>query len=267
MLESLYESFKVSKLTLEEAQETKRLHAKVKLKDGTIIEGTIENENINGYLVIKSKGSIYQIWEETVGEVDLFDLDKEAENFEGGHQKTIAFDFDGVVAEYKSGQYPEIGEPVDGIRELIDTLKSEGWKVVIWTCRTPAEVDPWLLQHGFEVDEINQNTGAPTQSNKIPADIYVDDRAIAFKGDAKALAAQIADFKLWSDAEEEPPELEGEEPNLDLDTEDSEETEESAEPSNKVIVKEIAEPKTVWVCPNCEEEIQEKSLFCNQDTK
>lgn len=220
MLESLYESFKVNNLTLEEAQSTERLQAKIKLNDGTIVEGNIENKRIDGYLIVRTKGSILQIWEETVEDIDLFDLDKEAENFEGGHQKTIAFDFDGVLASYKSGQYPEIGEPIEGMKDLIDNLKADGWKVVVFTCRQSNEIEPWLLQHGFDIDEINQNSGAPPHSNKIPADIYVDDRAIAFKGDAKSLAQQIADFKVWSDIEEEPPEVQGEEPNLGIEDEE-----------------------------------------------
>jgi hypothetical protein len=247
MLESLYESFKITNLKIEDAKKAKRLHAKVKLKDGTIIEGKIENKySIDEYLLIKRKGSIFQIWEDAVGEIDLFDLDKEAETVEGGAQKSIAFDFDGVLAKYTDGQYPEIGDPILGMKDLLASLKKQGWKVIVFTCRQSAEVEPWLTQHGFEVDEINQNSDAPAHSNKVPADIYVDDRAITFTGDAEALAFQIANFKRWN--EETPPELKSGE-----------------EIEKEIIVKEVKETRKVWICPNCQKEIQEKTTYSKGD--
>ena len=242
MIESLYESFKITNLKLEDAKKAKRLHAKVHLKDGTVIEGKIENNRIDGYLLIKRKGSIFQIWDDAVGEIDLFDLDKEAETVEGGEQKSIAFDFDGVLAKYTDGQYPEIGEPVEGMKDLLANLKKSGWKVIVFTCRQAVEVEPWLLQHGFEVDEINKNTGAPAHSGKIPADIYVDDRAVTFNGNAKDLAVQISNFKRWGEVEEAPPEM------PELETEEEE-----------IIVKEVKEVRKVWFCPHCQKEIQEKT--------
>ncbi len=234
MLESLYESFNVGNLTLEEAQQANRLKACVKLNDGTEIKGIIENESINDYLVVKTDSSVFQIWEETVEEIELVDLDKEAENFEGPRQKTIAFDLDGTITGYESGQYPEIGAPLEGIKELIDELKEQDIRIVIWTCRDASEIESTLDRYGIQYDEINQNSEGTHQSNKISADIYVDDRAINFDGDVEKLRKSIEDFKPWYEV-------------ADSSEEDTEESVDESEGNKKLIKHWATKGGKFWI--------------------
>jgi len=111
--------------------------------------------------------------------------------------RTIAFDFDGVLATYAEGQYPEIGEPIEGMAKLTNDLKDQGWKIIIFTCRAAKEVRQWLKDNGYAFDKINKNIDDKGNSPKVYAEIYVDDRAINFGGDAEKLREQIKDFKPW----------------------------------------------------------------------
>ena len=96
----------------------------------------------------------------------------------------IAVDFDGTLC---SNEYPKIGEPN---LELIDYLKRQqetGWRFILWTCRTGAELEAavqWCYkEHGLIFDAINDNIpglcAAYGGSNprKVYADIYIDDRS------------------------------------------------------------------------------------------
>jgi hypothetical protein len=115
--------------------------------------------------------------------------------------KTIAFDLDGVLAQYNgwNGADTLIGEPVSGMRELLSSLRDKGVKIIIFTCRGAHDTKLWADRHDIPYDWINingddyyQNIGKPL------ADIYVDDRAICFKGDVDQLARDIDSFQPYS---------------------------------------------------------------------
>ena len=93
-----------------------------------------------------------------------------------------AVDFDGTLCE---NAFPEIGSPnIDMINYLIQK-RQQGDKLILWTCRIgeqlQAAVD-WCKDHGLEFDTINENLPEViemygTDSRKITADVYIDDRA------------------------------------------------------------------------------------------
>lgn len=102
--------------------------------------------------------------------------------------KTIAWDFDGVIAHRpptKDGEKPEIGEPNKDVIAVINKLKSEGKRIIVFTCRQAGEILDWLEQNKVEYDEVNTNTEAPegTNKGKVMADVYVDDKALTFSGE------------------------------------------------------------------------------------
>lgn len=108
----------------------------------------------------------------------------------------IAFDFDGVIHRYSKGWYDGTiyDSPVNGIKEVIEQLKDNGYKIVIFTTRaigikSKGEIRRWLQKYDIPFDEIT--------NTKPIAKIYVDDRAINFNGNTQTLLAEIFAFSSW----------------------------------------------------------------------
>lgn len=109
-----------------------------------------------------------------------------------GHQPTAAVDFDGTLAEpikaddprhlagpHKGPPPVDFMQPRKGAVAGMRRLKDAGWKVIIWTVRDDATaITMWLDKHGIPHDGINYNTDQPTNSPKMVADVYIDDRAV-----------------------------------------------------------------------------------------
>ena len=111
-------------------------------------------------------------------------------------RKVIAFDFDGVLHEYHGWNGGLLGEPIEGMRYLIDVLRAEGAYTVIHTTRDKATVQAWLVTHGFPVMNVYN-----TKWSRI--DVFVDDRALHFhpnfvaEGHADMFARQLLDFQPY----------------------------------------------------------------------
>lgn len=111
-------------------------------------------------------------------------------------KNTIVFDFDGVIHSYISGWkgYDVIPDPpVEGVKEVIDELRKD-YKVVVVSARakTPIgrlAIKEYLREHNIVVDDV--------MSTKPPAFVYIDDRAICFKGNADELLEAIRSFEPW----------------------------------------------------------------------
>ena len=95
----------------------------------------------------------------------------------------IAVDFDGTLCEQC---WPEIGKPnIRLIGELI-YRKSMGDKLILWTCRAGEQLDnavKWCKEYGLVFDSVNDNLPEivnlyGSNSRKITADIYIDDRSM-----------------------------------------------------------------------------------------
>lgn len=94
----------------------------------------------------------------------------------------IAVDFDGTLCEEC---WPEIGAPnLRLIGELI-YRRSLGDRVILWTCRCGInliQAVKWCKSYGLEFDAINENLPEivekyGSESRKISADIYIDDKS------------------------------------------------------------------------------------------
>ncbi len=103
--------------------------------------------------------------------------------------KTVCLDFNGVLDSYQGWaggkQYP----PRDGVQEFLEQLKGRGFQTVILTAIDPEQVKAWLRQYGLRhlVDDVT--------NQKPPALVYVDDRAICFRGDFIETLGQIDTFR------------------------------------------------------------------------
>ena|SRR5271166_2424667 len=118
---------------------------------------------------------------------------------QNGSRRTIAVDFDGVIAEYDGWKGTGVlGAPRLDVRNALRTLRAEGWKIVIYTTRGEAEIVEYLVRHEFHYDEINRNSDYKTLGHKPVADVYWDDRAFRYSGDAERDLEAIRSFRTWS---------------------------------------------------------------------
>lgn len=110
--------------------------------------------------------------------------------------KILAVDFDGTIVE---DQFPLLGEPSLVVVDTIKEYQKAGWKVILWTCRTDAQlkeaVDFCETELDLHFDAVNQNLpeiqayyGGDTR--KVFADLYLDDRSACIKQD-KPFAAHL----------------------------------------------------------------------------
>ncbi|MFC1670592.1 HD domain-containing protein [Spirochaetota bacterium] len=100
---------------------------------------------------------------------------------------TICIDFDGVLAKF-SDNINEFGIPIDGGSRVTGELMKMGYKIIIHTARPNTtehkeELKKYLLKNNIYFDEINTNPNPQWPSDKPLADIYIDDRALKFRGD------------------------------------------------------------------------------------
>ncbi len=117
-------------------------------------------------------------------------------------RRTIAVDFDGVIADYDGYKGPGVlGAPRPDVRQAMLALRVEGWKIVIHTTRGVDEITPYLAEHGIPYDEINSNSDYRTEGPKPVADVYWDDRAVRYSGDASKDLDAIRGFRTWSGRE------------------------------------------------------------------
>ncbi len=95
---------------------------------------------------------------------------------------TIAIDFDGTLVE---NAYPKIGKPVIFAFDTLKMLQDEGHRLILWSYRHGSELDDaveFCKQQGITFYAVNKSFPEEeldgTQSRKILADIYIDDRNI-----------------------------------------------------------------------------------------
>lgn len=112
---------------------------------------------------------------------------------------TIAVDFDGVIADYNGwAEASSIGAPREDVVEALKTLRREGWRIVVYSCRGIQEIAPYLQENKIPFDEINPGPPKPTKGTKPRATVYWDDRACYYSGDALEDLEKIRHFRTWS---------------------------------------------------------------------
>jgi len=103
-------------------------------------------------------------------------------------KKTIAIDLDGVLDNYT--KYTDYIPPIrKGAKEFIIKL-SKDYDLVLFTTRSPMLATKWLISN--KIDKYFTDV----TNNKIPAYIYIDDRAINFSGNYDETLREIGNFKV-----------------------------------------------------------------------
>ena len=106
-------------------------------------------------------------------------LQKRADKEE--HPPIIAVDLDGTILEYDGWKGEDhFGDPRVGARKALKELQRRGYLVVINTCRGNTQaVKDVLHENDLPYDYVNFSPYQPPgTSDKIQADIYIDDRAV-----------------------------------------------------------------------------------------
>ena len=117
----------------------------------------------------------------------------------GNGQLTIAVDFDGVIADYDGwNERAALGRPRQDVVETLKVLRTEGWRIVVYSCRAADEIRSYLLDNGIPFDEINQNSLHQTGGTKPVATVYWDDRACCYSGNAQKDLEAIRNFRTWN---------------------------------------------------------------------
>jgi len=106
------------------------------------------------------------------------------------HQRIIAVDFDGTLAV---NRYPNIGEPICDVVDMIKAAQANGAKVILWTCRYDADLQnalDWCHALGLFFDAVNENLPEMIEffgndTRKIFATEYWDDRAVQIPSKSK----------------------------------------------------------------------------------
>lgn len=113
--------------------------------------------------------------------------------------ETVAVDLDGTIMEIEEWNgHNHFGKPKKGAKEALKKLKKMGYKIIIWTTRFNESkeqlknISKTLKEHNIPFDHINKNPhGPPDTSRKIPADYYIDDRAISFNDNWKEITKKL----------------------------------------------------------------------------
>ena len=114
-------------------------------------------------------------------------------------QLTIAVDFDGVIVDYDGWEGSQaFGSPRADVLEALKALRSDGWKIVVHSCRASTEIAQYLVENSIPFDEINQNSSFSTGGVKPVATVYWDDRACRYSGDARKDLEIIRNFRTWN---------------------------------------------------------------------
>lgn len=120
-------------------------------------------------------------------------------------KKNLAVDLDGTLLEYNGYKgATHFGDPLPGMVDLLNKVKEAGWCIIIWTARRETgAMKEHLAKHNIPYDYINCHPWPKDGSNKVSADIYLDDRAINFDGKSEGLLEKILNFEPWYKNNEE----------------------------------------------------------------
>lgn len=114
--------------------------------------------------------------------------------------KILALDVDGTLLHYDGCKgVDEFGPVLRGMINELNSLRDNGWKIVIWTCRpdTPA-LRRHLEEQEVPFDHVNEHPwNGPDNPRKIHADVYADDKGLAFDGRVEGFAQRVMSHTPW----------------------------------------------------------------------
>ena len=113
----------------------------------------------------------------------------------------VCVDLNGVLDSYAGWRGPHHWDPPrPGAEGFLRALCGQGFRVVILTTRWADDARAWLETHGLArwVSEVTDRKPA--------AHVFVDDRAVCFRGDFAATFEEVVGFKAhWEAAPHTPP--------------------------------------------------------------
>ena len=107
----------------------------------------------------------------------------------------VCVDLNGVLDAYTGWRGPDHWDPPrPGAGEFLRTLCEQGFRVVILTTRWADDARSWLETHGLA------RWVAEVTDRKPAAHVFVDDRAVCFRGDFAATLEEIVKFRAhWEE--------------------------------------------------------------------
>jgi hydroxymethylpyrimidine pyrophosphatase-like HAD family hydrolase len=99
--------------------------------------------------------------------------------------KTVAFDFDGVIAEYDGWKGVDVfGSPNLEVIKAMQKLARKGYHIIIWTTRNETlALRLYLAKHNVSYSSINSTSHNPPYTSTKPIyHVFVDDRAVGYRG-------------------------------------------------------------------------------------
>ena len=115
--------------------------------------------------------------------------------------KIICVDFDSTISHYDGWKGAGVfGAPIQGVAWALGKFREMGATVIIHTCRRESQhIADYLFKNGIPYDEINfsPRNAKLKLSDKLAADIYIDDRAINFSGEWHDTYRQVVNFVPW----------------------------------------------------------------------
>lgn len=105
----------------------------------------------------------------------------------------VCVDLNGVLDQYKGYNGELQHYPIaEGAAAFLRALRGQFNTVVVFTATLPLDFAiEWVVQSGLDglVDYIT--------NHKVPAQAYVDDRAVCFRGNFEDTLAELKEFKPW----------------------------------------------------------------------
>jgi hypothetical protein len=115
-------------------------------------------------------------------------------------KRIACIDLNGVLDSYTGWQGPaHFDPPREGAREFLEVLRARGFRIVVFTTRYDEDVWRWLKAYGLET------LVSDVTDRKPAAYVFVDDRAVCFRGDFHTTLREIEEFSAhWEQNQEGP---------------------------------------------------------------
>ena len=108
------------------------------------------------------------------------------------YKKTILIDLDGVLNNYTYFDENFIPPIKDGAKEFLKNIyNNDEYELILFTTRNLLLASKWLIEN--DIDKFFKDI----TNIKLPAYMYIDDRAIQFNGDYIKLFNDINNFKVY----------------------------------------------------------------------
>jgi len=105
-------------------------------------------------------------------------------------KSTIMIDLDGVLDNYTKYDNNKIPEIKSGAKEFLENL-SQDYRLILFTTRNTKQATEWLIKNKIDIYFYD------VTNVKIPAKIYIDDKAINFKGNYEQTMEDIKNFNVY----------------------------------------------------------------------